>query len=49
MEFQDQGNELGGSQKHSQTKIAKLYEHTSVNGVKVRILDTPGLHRKMYQ
>ena len=39
----DQSNETGGSEKHSQTKLAKLYEFTSSNGIKFRILDTPGL------
>ncbi|KAJ7048353.1 hypothetical protein C8F01DRAFT_117971 [Mycena amicta] len=39
----DQDNERGVSQKESQTKYAKLYEFTSRNGIKVNILDTPGL------
>jgi hypothetical protein len=39
----DKSNEVGGSQKHSQTRFAKLYEFTSKNGIKFRILDTPGL------
>jgi hypothetical protein len=43
IEFNDLANEVGGSQKYSQTQSARVYEHTSVNGVKVRILDTPGL------
>ncbi|KAF5358822.1 hypothetical protein D9758_008561 [Tetrapyrgos nigripes] len=43
MDFHDQGNEVEGSQRHSQTGSARLYEHTSVNGVTLRILDTPGL------
>jgi hypothetical protein len=41
--FHDESNEAGGSKKHSQTKYAKVYEFTSVNGVKFRILDSPGL------
>lgn len=39
----DKDNEAGGGQKHSQTNKAKLYEFRSKNGVKLRILDTPGL------
>ncbi|KAJ6517115.1 hypothetical protein DFH09DRAFT_940500, partial [Mycena vulgaris] len=39
----DQDNERGVSQKESQTKYAKLYEFTSRNGIKVNVLDTPGL------
>ncbi|KAJ6506106.1 hypothetical protein DFH09DRAFT_1289125 [Mycena vulgaris] len=39
----DQDNERGVSQKESQTKYAKLYEFTSQNGIKVNVLDTPGL------
>ncbi|KAJ7763599.1 hypothetical protein DFH07DRAFT_939252 [Mycena maculata] len=39
----DQDNERGVSQKESQTKCAKLYEFTSRNGIKVNVLDTPGL------
>ncbi len=39
----DKDNEAGGSEKHSQTNSAKLYEFWSNNGVRVRILDTPGL------
>ena len=39
----DKSNEVGWSEKHSQTKSARLYEFTSKNGVKFRILDTPGL------
>ncbi|KAF9255382.1 hypothetical protein L218DRAFT_1081876 [Marasmius fiardii PR-910] len=35
--------EMGGSQSHSQTDAATLYEFKSQNGVVVRILDTPGL------
>ncbi|KAK2467587.1 hypothetical protein APHAL10511_000442 [Amanita phalloides] len=36
-------NEAGGPQNQSQTKSAKLYELTSKNGIKIRIIDTPGL------
>ena len=36
-------NESGEAQKHSQTKAAKVYELTSLNGVDVTVLDTPGL------
>jgi GTPase SAR1 family protein len=36
-------NEAGGSQKHSQTQSAQIYEFRSQNDVVVRILDTPGL------
>jgi hypothetical protein len=39
----DTSNEAGGSEKHSQTKYARLYQFTSKNGIKFRILDTPGL------
>ena len=39
----DESNETGGVKSQSQTNLAKLYEFTSTNGVKVRILDTPGL------
>ncbi|PFH47861.1 hypothetical protein AMATHDRAFT_76995 [Amanita thiersii Skay4041] len=39
----DNDNEAGSSAKHSQTHSAKLYEFESRNGIKVRILDTPGL------
>jgi predicted GTPase len=35
-------NEIGGSKEGSQTNTARLYEFTSVNGVKDRLLDTPG-------
>ncbi len=38
-----QGNEAGGNENQSQTKSAKIYELESQNGIKVRILDTPGL------
>ena len=41
--FNDDSIEAGGGSKHSQTNQAKVYEFTSVNGVKVTILDTPGL------
>jgi hypothetical protein len=39
----DESNEAGGIKNQSQTNLAKLYEFTSINGVKIRILDTPGL------
>jgi hypothetical protein len=39
----DESNEAGGSKKHSQTNHAKVYEFTSVNGVHIRVLDSPGL------
>lgn len=39
----DESNEAGGVKNQSQTNFAKPYEFTSVNGVKFRILDTPGL------
>jgi hypothetical protein len=39
----DESNEAGGSEKHSQTNHAKVYEFTSTNGVKIRFLDSPGL------
>ncbi|PFH47907.1 hypothetical protein AMATHDRAFT_49934 [Amanita thiersii Skay4041] len=39
----DSKNEAGGGNKHSQTNAAKVYEFYSTNGIKVRILDTPGL------
>ncbi|KAK0429728.1 hypothetical protein EV421DRAFT_1946432 [Armillaria borealis] len=42
-EFYDPDNEVGGTQKHSQTKSARVYTLKSVNGVTVRILDSPGL------
>lgn len=42
-EFYDHDNEAGGTQKHSQTNSARVYTLTSVNGVTVRILDSPGL------
>ncbi|PBK60448.1 hypothetical protein ARMSODRAFT_966036 [Armillaria solidipes] len=42
-EFYDPDNEVGGTQKHSQTKSARIYTLKSVNGVTVRILDSPGL------
>ncbi|KAF8326954.1 hypothetical protein F5887DRAFT_968193 [Amanita rubescens] len=38
-----QGNEAGGEENQSQTESAKIYELESQNGIKVRILDTPGL------
>ncbi len=39
----DESIEAGGGQEQSQTQTAKLYEYQSKNGIKVRILDTPGL------
>ena len=39
----DLDNEAGGSKQGSQTNTARLYEFSSLNGVKVRLLDTPGL------
>ncbi|KAM6499734.1 hypothetical protein JOM56_005242 [Amanita muscaria] len=39
----DEDNEAGGSERHSQTMFAKPYLFDSNNGVKVTILDTPGL------
>jgi GTPase SAR1 family protein len=36
-------NEAGGSKGGSQTREALLYEFKSLNGVTVRLLDTPGL------
>lgn len=36
-------NEAGGSKIGSQTNEALLYEFESLNGVKIRLLDTPGL------
>ena len=39
----NQENEAGGAENESQTKFAKIYELKSQNGIKVRILDTPGL------
>ncbi|KAK2467590.1 hypothetical protein APHAL10511_000445 [Amanita phalloides] len=41
--FHDESNEAGGAKNQSQTNLAIPYEFTSKNGVKVRILDTPGL------
>ena len=41
--FNDDSIEAGGGSKHSQTNEAKVYEFTSVNGVRITILDTPGL------
>ncbi|KAK2459485.1 hypothetical protein APHAL10511_008500 [Amanita phalloides] len=43
MNFHDDSIEAGGGPRHSQTNMAKVYEFTSVNGIKVIILDTPGL------
>jgi len=39
----DQANEAGGGEEQSQTQVAKLYKFRSKNGIKLRILDTPGL------
>ncbi|KIL58588.1 hypothetical protein M378DRAFT_1025098 [Amanita muscaria Koide BX008] len=39
----DEANEAGGGERHSQTMFAKRYLLESNNGVKVCILDTPGL------
>jgi hypothetical protein len=39
----DASNEDGGSRDQSQTKEAFVYEFRSLNGVKIRVLDTPGL------
>ncbi|KAM6499735.1 hypothetical protein JOM56_005243 [Amanita muscaria] len=39
----DEANEAGGGERHSQTMFAKHYRFESSNGVKVCILDTPGL------
>jgi hypothetical protein len=36
-------NEAGGSKGGSQTKEALLYKFESLNGIQIRILDTPGL------
>lgn len=36
-------NEAGGSKIGSQTSEALLYEFTSLNGVRIRLLDTPGM------
>ncbi|KAF9464254.1 hypothetical protein BDZ94DRAFT_1297271 [Collybia nuda] len=41
--FHEVKNEAGGTAKHSQTNKAMLYTFESQNGVKVQILDTPGL------
>lgn len=41
--FNEAKNEAGGSEKHSQTNKAMLYAFDSQNGVRVQILDTPGL------
>ena len=41
--FHDENIEAGGGAKHSQTNKAKVYEFTSLNGVRITILDTPGL------
>lgn len=43
LEPYDVTNEYGGPQKHSQTKAAKVYKFTSLNGVDITVLDTPGL------
>lgn len=39
----DRDNEAGGPQSQSQTNSAIVYEYMSKNGIKVRIVDTPGL------
>ncbi|KAF8326948.1 hypothetical protein F5887DRAFT_1164318 [Amanita rubescens] len=39
----DESNDTGNAQNQSQTISALLYEFESRNGVKLRILDTPGL------
>ena len=39
----DTANEEGGSKIGSQTREALVYEFSSLNGVRVRLLDTPGL------
>lgn len=36
-------NEAGGSKAASQTKEAMVYEFESLNGIRIRVLDTPGL------
>jgi Predicted GTPase len=36
-------NEAGGSKGASQTKDAMVYEFQSLNGIRIRVLDTPGL------
>ncbi|KAF9459251.1 hypothetical protein BDZ94DRAFT_1051622 [Collybia nuda] len=41
--FNKAANEAGGSEKHSQTNETLLYSFESKNGVKLRIIDTPGL------
>ena len=41
--FNDESNEAGGGSKSSQTNTAKVYEFTSANGLRITILDTPGL------
>lgn len=43
VDFHDESIEAGGGAKHSQTNKAKVYEFTSLNGVRITILDTPGL------
>ncbi|KAK2459282.1 hypothetical protein APHAL10511_008703 [Amanita phalloides] len=43
MNFHDDSIEAGGGPKHSQINMAKAYEFTSINGIKIIILDTPGL------
>ncbi|VDC07470.1 unnamed protein product [Peniophora sp. CBMAI 1063] len=43
LDILDRSNEAGGSSKGSQTNSARLYTFESVDGVKIRILDTPGL------
>ena len=41
--FNDRKLEAGGGAKYSQTNDAKVYPFTSRNGIKLTILDTPGL------
>ena len=43
VERHEKANESGGSQAESQTQAALMYEFVSKNGVRLRILDTPGL------
>ena len=43
LEPYDVKNEHGGSQSQSQTNTAKVYTFESVNGIKITVLDTPGL------
>lgn len=43
LEPYDVTNEHGGSQSQSQTNTAKVYTFESLNGIKITVLDTPGL------